>query len=447
MMRRFTLVLLAALTLLGIGSASPTHAGLAAVGPIDPANGFPQWYEDSNGVRLGQCLDPQNPLCGPVADEMPDAGSAVDFPANFPGEFFWWSAEAGATGPGGERLLLVLAMEGAFGGLAEAVEEGNQISFGRLRIRLRDVTPGAEFTATHPYGKTVLVADERGRARITEDIGCEATPCDFSLALTSGIGPFLTCVDPAPPAGSVGLGLAECAVTGSPNGDNFFRVKGPGLDFETDSFTVTGMLFDPTKPPPPPPPPPPAPPPPVEDPEDPDEGDVVEDGDDVDDVDGDEVEEDEVEEDEVEEDEVEEDAEGDAGHGAQEIAQALAETFGGSEKDVLALNEQGVGFGAMFKLYAMAAAMGTSIEDLMATIPTDRDGGYKFAFGKMKKALTEEQQAAYESGSKGLGQLMKAWKSRSANGEGEATAAGTKPGAKASNGNGPPSHAKAHGRR
>ena len=31
---------------------------LAGFGPIDPANGFPMYYQDSTGLALAQCLDP-----------------------------------------------------------------------------------------------------------------------------------------------------------------------------------------------------------------------------------------------------------------------------------------------------------------------------------------------------------------------------------------------------
>ncbi len=159
----------------------------------------------------------------------------------------------------------------------------------------------------------------------------------------------------------------------------------------------------------------------VEDPDDDDDADDVDDDDD----DGDEADGNEVEL---------QGGDGD-GNGAQKVAQALADEFGGSAEDMLALHDQGIGFGAMFKLYVLAGASGMSVDDLMATITADGDGGYEFAFGEMKNALTEEQQAAYESGPKNLGQLMKASKS------GDATAV-----AKVSNGQGPPDHAPAHGR-
>ena len=248
---RITFILLAALLLLGLGSASTAKAELTAVGPIDPANGYPLWYEDSSGLRLGLCLD-QGGLC---LLENPNPGEPIEFPDNFGPEAFWWSAEAAMDGPNGEQLLLVLALESAFGG-EEEIEDGNQIAFGRVRFRARGNIPfGTEFTVTHPFGVDVVTADKDdgnglGEARMTEDIGC-VTPCDFTLPLQSRIGPFLRCVDPAPPAGFIG-DAAACTVTGSPTGNNFFRVEGPGIDVETDLFAVTGMLFDPTQPPPPP---------------------------------------------------------------------------------------------------------------------------------------------------------------------------------------------------
>ena len=48
-----SLAVIACITLTG-GLASAQNAqGLAAVGAIDPANGFPRWYMDKNGLQLG----------------------------------------------------------------------------------------------------------------------------------------------------------------------------------------------------------------------------------------------------------------------------------------------------------------------------------------------------------------------------------------------------------
>src|SRR5438093_45996 len=68
------------------------------------------------------------------------------------------------------------------------------------------------------------------------------------------------------------------------------------------------------------------------------------------------------------------------GQGSDKVAQAIADEFGVSKEEVLAHHQQGIGFGALFKLYKLARAKGISVDDLLATIPTDangqRDGGF-----------------------------------------------------------------------
>src|SRR5690348_2273852 len=92
--------------------------GLAAVGPIDPANGFPQFYQDKAGLSLGQCLDNTTPgdPCA-IAATLPNPTQPVTFPANFPQEFFYGAADADINGFAGVatgRARLNLRMEGAF---------------------------------------------------------------------------------------------------------------------------------------------------------------------------------------------------------------------------------------------------------------------------------------------------------------------------------------------
>ncbi|GAA1476481.1 hypothetical protein GCM10009623_09270 [Nocardioides aestuarii] len=226
---------------------------LEAVGPVDASNGYPYWYGDggtSSGtgsgeppVRLELCL--QDPLC-PVVGDLPDPAQPLSFPDNFPDESFWWSGEAAMDLPGGGSALLVLAQEAAF---AADVAPGEQIAFARLRIRLDDVTPFARYTVTTPYGVDVVEADDRGRARMTEDIGCLTTPCTtWEAALDGRVGPFLRwdpAVSPAAPAGYVGNPLVEHEVVGSPRGTNYFRVEGPGVgSAETDMFAVQGKIAE-----------------------------------------------------------------------------------------------------------------------------------------------------------------------------------------------------------
>ena len=97
--------------------------------------------------------------------------------------------------------------------------------------------------------------------------------------------------------------------------------------------------------------------------------------------------------------------------GAETIAQALADAFGdevgaASVDSVTALHDQGIGWGALFKLYAIAQARGITIDALLQEIGFTAEGEHDFAFGKMMNELTEAQLATLESGPKNLGQLI-----------------------------------------
>ncbi|MBI2906510.1 MAG: hypothetical protein HYX92_02510, partial [Chloroflexi bacterium] len=179
-------------------SSVPAQGALQLVGPVDPADGFPRWYRDTTGLTLEKCLD-NNGFCLFVpAIDLPNPAAPVSFPGNYPGEIFWWTAEAPLGGAGQPvDALLVLAMEGAFVSGDTAVP-GEQMTFGRVRIRADLPAPG-RYTFTYPFGaKTYDVAsvDVGREVFATEDIGCFPVPqagvfCDFNLALVSNIGPFL----------------------------------------------------------------------------------------------------------------------------------------------------------------------------------------------------------------------------------------------------------------
>ena len=121
----------------------------------------------------------------------------------------------------------------------------------------------------------------------------------------------------------------------------------------------------------------------------------------------------------AQEQEVEKEAE--EGKGADKVAQAIADEFGVSKEEVLARHEQGIGFGALFKLFKLARAEGISVDALLAKIPTDEDGHHEFGFGKLRKELTAEQLSSFKSGPKNLGQLVSA---KNKHDEGEAKGAG-----------------------
>ncbi len=226
--------------------ATASAQGLAAHGPLDPNNGYPSWYEDLNGLRLGQCLD-QTGLCL-VENTFTITDPAAAFPANYGGtfaeEFFWWACEADMVGPGGETGLLVLAMEGAFanGGVAA----GDQVTFARVRIRATGLTPGQTYTVTTPVGNYVFVADAGVRSiNFTDDVGF--APGVFTGALAGAIGPFLTWDTDLPVldvngAEYIGNPTIPHTITGSPFGTNLFRIQGTGLDMSTNLFAVMGKV-------------------------------------------------------------------------------------------------------------------------------------------------------------------------------------------------------------
>ncbi len=89
--------------------------------------------------------------------------------------------------------------------------------------------------------------------------------------------------------------------------------------------------------------------------------------------------------------------EGEERQGADKVAQAIADEFGVTKEEVIAHHDEGIGFGALFKLYKFARAQGISIDELLATIPVGENGEREFRFGQLRKALTEDQRALYET--------------------------------------------------
>src|SRR4051812_21938816 len=242
---------LAASLLAALAIGAPAHAALTATGLVVPAHGFPEYYQDATGLRLALCVENADPFCTSTA---PNAGPATvsSDPAqtNFPDETFYWSANALIDKRSvGVRAKLILAQEATF--FAGTPGAGDQMTFGRIRVRVDGARPNAAYTVTHPYGTERLTADKRGRISFTDDVGCAAAQCDFTAAEATRIGPFLRWDPksaPAAPAGYVGNPLKEHTVVGSPRGAafNVFRVTGPDIggpgdnSIETHLFTVEG---------------------------------------------------------------------------------------------------------------------------------------------------------------------------------------------------------------
>jgi len=252
-----------------VGATVVVGAGGRAVGPVDAANGFPTFYRDEHGLALGPCLDQVVGMfdpCGLTEAAEPgvfDPTQPIVFPGNFPGEAFYWMAEGliGGVNDQGNPVsgVLVMAMEAAF--LNDAVVDGDQQVFQRLRVRADGLQPNTQYTVDHPFGTETFVTqadgslnsatDSTNAARL-DDLGCEALPCDFSLALVDLPAsrplalPFLpsTLFPAGTPPGFIGNAGSEAIIAG-PNG-NVFRISGPGLPggaVEQANFFVVGKIF------------------------------------------------------------------------------------------------------------------------------------------------------------------------------------------------------------
>ena len=271
-----TLAAMACVVFAGGSAFAQNAAGLAAVGAISQANTFPRWYMDKNGLQLGQCLDTTTPsdpcvlgiVPGSTAPNvLPNPAAPLAFTANFPGEFFYWRTTAVITGVGGNlanKALLVMSTQGGFNGPTLTPADGPAAVgvFARYRIRFLPggLVPGATYTFTGPFGTKSFVASATGTINFTDDQGCIPTPgavpppCIFASVLpTTNAGPFLTwdpAVAPLPAAGFIGEGLIAHSITGSPTGNNFFRVTGPNVGgpgvnlIETNQFVnVIGKIY------------------------------------------------------------------------------------------------------------------------------------------------------------------------------------------------------------
>ncbi|MDQ1650917.1 MAG: hypothetical protein QOI35_117 [Cryptosporangiaceae bacterium] len=205
-----------------ITPSAPRVGSLVQVGPLADG-GFPAWYRDSNNVRLEACLTQDDPLCPTPPGSVPNPNAPVSFPGNFPDELFYQLAGATVTMSNGVQATIGMDLEGAFA--TGAVIDGDQMVFGRIRIRF-NAPAGEKFRIIHPYGVDEIVADAVKGVNMTQDVGL--TPGAFGGALKSRIGPFLRwdpSVAPAAPAGYVGNPGVDHKVVGSPYNTNFVRIE------------------------------------------------------------------------------------------------------------------------------------------------------------------------------------------------------------------------------
>ena len=197
------------------------------MGPIDPVQGYPLWYEDRLGMRLQLCQTP-----GVCLLAIPNPTQPLSLPSNYPDEQFYYHVGTVSLGIAGALLSYEHALEAAF--LNGAVAAGDQVVFSRFRLRITGLVNGATYAVTHPYGSVNYIAGVDGplpgTINVTVDIGIGAAG-QFGLALNGNVGPFLVPANytPGAPGTFISDAVTEGPVRGSPFGTNFLRVAGPGI--------------------------------------------------------------------------------------------------------------------------------------------------------------------------------------------------------------------------
>lgn len=240
------------------GGSNPANRGIVEFGPVDPATGFPSWYQDGTkaGLRLEPCLDGP-PLCSNSREAFP--GSPPDGVANY-----WSAAIEPFSSPLNQGSIsfrtAVVAAFGASGEAPCAPRSCAERTYSLIEV-LADagsLRAGGTYRITHPFGSSTITANSSGgiTAEIgREEVGCFSNPpeeCSWEVVETGRVGPFLRWADEAPPAGFVGDAVTPHKVAGSPTGNNLVKITGPDLGdgLSTDLFVVEGKVSASSTPPP-----------------------------------------------------------------------------------------------------------------------------------------------------------------------------------------------------
>lgn len=105
------------------------------------------------------------------------------------------------------------------------------------------------------------------------------------------------------------------------------------------------------------------------------------------------------------EDETDEETDDDDGTATKpSLGDGIAVAFSVEPADVVALREDGVGWGAIFKLHQIAHARNVPVAELLADTPRT-DDGYEFDFGALRKSLTEDERARMDDKPRNVGAI------------------------------------------
>ena len=231
------------LPLFVLGFALTAHAQLT-VGPLNPATGFPQWYQDPTApaAQLEICLD--QVLC---EFTPPIQGNRFSQRIGFGKRAFFWNAQANI----GQRAEMEMGIQTLFTG--GVVRNGNQRVRNFIRIDLRNLPRQGTYRVVHPFGtETFNVVPDPVNGNLEVNFVRDVGGRNFSSALNGPVTRFLRSVNP--PAGFLGNASVFTRVTGSPTNRNFFRLIGPaGVNLggpptqrnvvTTNQFKIMGQVF------------------------------------------------------------------------------------------------------------------------------------------------------------------------------------------------------------
>ncbi len=261
--------LLTSLVIMLMIMAGNAQAALKAYGPTDPVTSLPAWYQDNNNLALVPCVD-QNGFCilppefDPAFQNLPITTTGPINDNNFPGESFYYSAEA-AMQIDGDEARLTFVIEAAF--LAGVSPDSGIVFLRTDLVKMRGLTPNSTYRVTHPYGTFDFTTDAAGdttggggvAVRLEDNAGVPAQwmPAGMKAGTITGIGPYLTrktgglIVDPISGNTYIGDAATPVEVVGSPTGNNFFRIERvltngvpvTGISWQTDLFVLMGRVF------------------------------------------------------------------------------------------------------------------------------------------------------------------------------------------------------------
>lgn len=249
------------MTVTGTGGLSGRSASTATYG-------FPDWYQDDNGIQVLPCVDQLgapgamtvDPLC--LINPLPESDTnGVNYwdptnpivfpgtpaaPVNFPSEAFYYAATATLTLPGCPAAGITSGKSVGLLGVEATFASGNpiigtdQITFGRKRFFTRGLCPNTTYRFTTPIGSELITADENGdvRANTKVDTGCLVAPCTFNEALKDpSFASFLRwdpTVAPSPPPGYLGDGVTPHSIVGG-----FYTA--PGSSTPVDYYEIAQL--------------------------------------------------------------------------------------------------------------------------------------------------------------------------------------------------------------